>query len=680
MAKILLIDDEDKFRESMAKRLEMRGYETIQLRSGEHAVKTIRTDTEIDVILLDRNMPGASGEDVLKDVKKYRPELQVIMLTGYGSAASAMEAGKLDAYAYLEKPPELDKVINTIEDARKHKYRAMEKHDIPHVEEGDFWKWLKGTHNSRPGIIILGLLLFAAIALMPAPDRLTELLSAEKQGNMKDINMGYSDYKNMEKGESIFHYYSYKYKLGKTVENEEGKKIFVPLSLDDAAFRAKVMIGVLIVAALFWASGAVPIGITALLVGVFMYFLGVLKPNAIAQAYLKDSVIFVFGVLAFSTAITKTGLDRRIGLLLLGSSKSIPMFLFFFLPIFAVTCSFLSEHALIAFMMPVLLIIYLSSLKAAGIDEDPKLAIMLFLAVNFAANNGGPGSPAAGGRNAIMLGIMQDYGIKMSFGQWVEHGILFVPVMAILIGFYFYITCYRKSRVRKINVAAIVKQASEKIGPMTRQEYITAAVLVVLIFLWVSYSDVLGMGGPVIFAIVVLNFFRILSWKNIAKIQWEVVALYAAATAMGKGLAVTGAALLIADGFVSILPEFLRSGEGLIAAAGLFTAIATNFMSDGAAVSAIGPITVPMATIANSTVGPTSPMLVGLATAFASSFAHIFVIGTPNNAIVYTMAKNPVTGKQLVSLGDFFRHGLTVWVLSMAVLILWVIFGYWQWI
>ena len=98
-------------------------------------------------------------------------------------------------------------------------------------------------------------------------------------------------------------------------------------------------------------------------------------------------------------------------------------------------------------------------------------------------------------------------------------------------------------------------------------------------------------------------------------------------------------------------------------------------MSDGAAVSSIGPITIPMATISGS-----STWMVGLTTAFASSFAHMLVIGTPNNAIVYTMAKNPVTGAQLVKIGDFAKHGFFVFLLSMFVLWFWVILGYWQWL
>jgi sodium-dependent dicarboxylate transporter 2/3/5 len=153
-----------------------------------------------------------------------------------------------------------------------------------------------------------------------------------------------------------------------------------------------------------------------------------------------------------------------------------------------------------------------------------------------------------------------------------------------------------------------------------------------------------------------------------------VVALYAAASAMGSGLASTGAALWLADSFVSVLPDFLRSGTGLCISSSIITGILTNFMSDGATVAAVGPITVPMATLAN-----TSPLTVGLATAFASSFAHMFIIGTPNNAIAYSMAKDTETGEQLLTMKDFLVHGFAIFVLSLAVLWLWVFLGYWRW-
>ncbi len=78
----------------------------------------------------------------------------------------------------------------------------------------------------------------------------------------------------------------------------------------------------------------------------------------VAQAYAKDSVIFIFGVLALAAAISKTGLDRRIGMLLLGTSTSLRRFAFIFAPLLAVTASFLSEHALVAFIAPILMMVY----------------------------------------------------------------------------------------------------------------------------------------------------------------------------------------------------------------------------------------------------------------------------------------------------------------------------------
>ncbi len=675
MSKVLLVDDEHQFRNSLARRLELRGYETHESASGVEAVQAIRADREIDVVLLDRKMPEMSGEQVLRDIKRFRPELQVIILTGHGSMASAVEAGHLDAYSYLQKPCELDDLVDVIDAARRDKPHAMARHEVPDVERGSWLKWLVGSHGSRPGLVALGVLIVAAILLAPAPDRLMTILSAAKTGQPNDVTQGYAGYAKMKPNESIAHYYSRYAGLDKTTRAESGQKQSRPLTVNEAAFRAKVMLAVLVMAALFWASGAVPIGVTALSVGVLMYFFGVLRPDDVARAYAKDAVVFIFGVIAMASAIGKTGLDRRIGLLLLGPCKSLPRVLFLFLPLMAVVCSFVSEHALVAFIMPMLMVVYITSVRAAGFQQDRHLAVMFVLSLCFAANCGGPGSPAAGGRNAVMLGILTDYGNAPSFWQWVKYGLPFVPVMALTIGAYFYLVVRPRLKVKTLDVASIVRQANQKIGPMNRDEYITAAALVALVLMWILLSDQFGMGGPVILCLVFLNVMRVISWRDITKIPWEVVALYASAAALGKGLAVTGGALYLADVFVSFLPEFMRSGEGLAVAASLFTGLTTNFMSDGATVSAIGPITVPMATIAN-----THPWMVGFATAFGSSFAHMLIIGTPNNAIAYTMAKDPVTGEQLVRLTDFLKHGAAVLVLSLLVLWGWTFFGYWRWI
>ena len=675
MAKILLVDDEAKFRSDLAKRLNLRGYETKESENGEEAIKAARSDNDIDVVVLDLQMPGLDGEQTLSELKKYRPAIQVIMLTGHGSLESAMHTGKMEAYGYLQKPCEMGDLLEMIESAREDRPHVMARHEIPHVEKGSLKKWLVGSHNSRPGVIILGALIFTALLLSPPPQRLLDILSAPKTGEMTDINMGFAGYRQMKEGETIADYYSRKHKMYDTVVDADGGETQKNQTPFKVSVKARVMLATLIVAAMFWATGAVPVGITALMVGVLMYFSCIFEPDEIAAAYAKDAVLFVFGVLALAVAIAKTGLDRRIGLLLLGPAKSLPLLLFVFLPLLAMACSVLSEHALVAFILPLFLMVYFSALRNAGIKKDRALIVMFALVLCYSANSGGPGSPAAGGRNAIMMGILQDYNLAPTFGQWVMYGMPFVPVMALVIGGYFYLTLGRKLKVGKLNVSSIVRQASEQIGPMNRNEYITAAVLLIVVVLWIGASDTFGMGGPIILGLVVLNIMRILKWRDITSIHWEVVALYASASALGKGLAETGSALYLADGFLSILPQFMQNGSGLAMAASLFTGLTTNFMSDGATVSAIGPITVPMATISG-----THPWMVGFATAFASSFAHMLIIGTPSNAIAYAMAKDPVTGEQLVQLSDFLKHGAVVLVLSFAVLWGWTIFGYWQYI
>jgi len=673
MPTILLIDDENDFRKGLAQQLAVRNFHVLDTAHGEDAIKIVRHDNP-EVVILDQKMPGMDGIQTLKEIKKVRPEVQVIMHTGFGCTESARITGKHDVFRYIEKPCPVEDLIQAIQAALSERVNALARHEIPDIERTSIKQWLIGAHNARPGIIALGVLLFLSIACMPTPASLEFLLTSPKQGRLGEATAGYADYQKMKPGQSISDFYAAKSKLYTKRTGPDGKRIKTPIDAGQVAFRAKVMVGVLVVAALFWATGAVPIGVTALLVGVLMYFFNVFNPGDVAQAYAKDSVIFIFGVLAMAAAISKTGLDRRIGILLLGTSTNLVKFGLIFAPLLAVTASFLSEHALVAFIAPILMMAYMGAIKAAGLQKDKALVVMLMLMLTFCGNIGGPGSPAAGGRNAVMLGIFADYGVQLTFGQWVARGLPFVPVMALTIAAYFLLAVRKKILSPNVNVAAEVRRESEKIGRMTPDEYKAAFVLVLLIVLWSTVSDQFGMGGPVMLALVLLNVLGILRWKDINGIHWDVVGLYAAASAMGYGLAASGAALWLASGFVNLLPEALKAGTGLCVSTSLITGVMTNFMSDGATVAAIGPITVPMATLSG-----TSPLLVGLATAFASSFAHILIIGTPNNAIVFSVARDPDTGQQLISMKDFLIHGSAVFVLSMAVLWVWVFFGYWRW-
>ncbi|MBU1610931.1 MAG: response regulator [Proteobacteria bacterium] len=111
--KILVVDDETDFVQSLTDRLEMRKMKADVAFNGEDALQKI-ADDEPEVMVLDLKMPGMDGLEVLQRVKNAYPTTQVIILTGHGSDDSREKARKMGAYAYLEKPVEMDTLMATI--------------------------------------------------------------------------------------------------------------------------------------------------------------------------------------------------------------------------------------------------------------------------------------------------------------------------------------------------------------------------------------------------------------------------------------------------------------------------------------------------------------------------------------------------------------------------------------
>ncbi len=114
--KLLIVDDEEEFLESIAKRLEMRDFDVRTATRGARAVEIAR-DEKFDLALLDLKMPGMDGKEVLEILKKEHNYIEVIILTGHGSVDSAVDCTKLGAFGYLPKPYELEKLLETLRQA-----------------------------------------------------------------------------------------------------------------------------------------------------------------------------------------------------------------------------------------------------------------------------------------------------------------------------------------------------------------------------------------------------------------------------------------------------------------------------------------------------------------------------------------------------------------------------------
>jgi two-component system response regulator CpxR len=111
--KVLLVDDEIEFVETLAERMETRGLKVSRAYSGEECLERI-SDEKPDVVILDVLMPGKDGIETLKEIKQKYPLIEVIMLTGHGTIETAIDGLKLGAYDYLMKPTETADLVSKI--------------------------------------------------------------------------------------------------------------------------------------------------------------------------------------------------------------------------------------------------------------------------------------------------------------------------------------------------------------------------------------------------------------------------------------------------------------------------------------------------------------------------------------------------------------------------------------
>ncbi len=125
-AKVLLVDDEEEFIELMSQRLETKGLKVVAVTSGEKALSQVE-DHKFDVAVVDLAMPGIDGIETLKQIKERRDDIEVIMLTGQATVQSGIEAMKYGAIDFLEKPVDLNVLLEKIRLAKKERMRVLEQ-------------------------------------------------------------------------------------------------------------------------------------------------------------------------------------------------------------------------------------------------------------------------------------------------------------------------------------------------------------------------------------------------------------------------------------------------------------------------------------------------------------------------------------------------------------------------
>jgi len=448
-----------------------------------------------------------------------------------------------------------------------------------------------------------------------------------------------------------------------------------------AGFQVKVAVAVVAFVVGCFVTEAIPLPMVAFCIGVIALLTGIFDRETMPSLYWSDATWFIMGSLMFATAFVKTGVDRRIGIMMFGRLRnpSVRWITLIIIVIIAPLTMFMSDHALAAMFLPIGILLYTTATAASG-NDDPELAKMLMITIAMACNLGGSLAPSGAARNIIMMGYAEDmYGISIGFAQWMLYC---VPFLLMVVPLTWFVINWRfKPAITDLapSIRVVREQIEREGGRWTRPQIVSLTIFLAMLTCWITENNLLfrltgiriGIGVLAVMGAIAYMLSGIVSWRDYqTKVDWGVVWLYAGAIIFGRILITTGGAYWIASSIVQIMvPLGIASGLGLLLSGNIMTGLLTQVMADGPACAAVGPVTLAMAGI----VHPGTAMIpfVAMSTSIASSLAYCLIIGTPPNAIVY--ASGYLTQR------DYLRAGLILFVTNLVALLL-LAATYWSWL
>src|SRR5688572_15424214 len=130
MARILVVDDQEMMRDSLAANLAREGHEVIATHDGTVAVTRLEGSARFDLLITDLKMPKMTGIELLAEAKRVRPDMPVVLMTAFATVQTAVEAMKLGAYDYIQKPFDGDEIKHLVDRTLEHNRLIKENHAL----------------------------------------------------------------------------------------------------------------------------------------------------------------------------------------------------------------------------------------------------------------------------------------------------------------------------------------------------------------------------------------------------------------------------------------------------------------------------------------------------------------------------------------------------------------------
>lgn len=420
----------------------------------------------------------------------------------------------------------------------------------------------------------------------------------------------------------------------------------LPAGVNELARRCAT---IFVVAAIFWATEALPLYATSLCVLALMV-LGLATDGGIAEnlptrsawptdeqgqpialpagaffkSFASPVIILFMGGFLLSAAVTKHGLDKVIAARMLRPFTGGPLRMILAVMLISGFLSMWMSNTATAAMMLAIVMPVVNRL-----DTEKGFGRGLILAVPFGANIGGLGTPIGTPPNAVALAAIRQEGIHLTFLDWMLLGVPAAVALTFIAGvmLYFFYPLKRP----------LPDDVIEPTGKMGSTGWWTAAVMLAAIALWLTGNWTgISADAVALLAAAALTALRLLDASDVDSINWNILLLMWGGLSLGEAMQDTGLSTWIVSLPIGDLDGFALASVIVVLAAGLST-----FMSNTAAATLIVPMAIALSP-------PGSPVL-AILTAFACSFAMAMPISTPPNAIAF--ATGQVTVGSLLKIG-----------------------------
>uniref|UniRef100_A0A7C3YZT4 SLC13/DASS family transporter n=1 Tax=Desulfobacca acetoxidans TaxID=60893 RepID=A0A7C3YZT4_9BACT len=431
-------------------------------------------------------------------------------------------------------------------------------------------------------------------------------------------------------------------------------------------WEGKMALGLFLMAGIWWVFEVMPIGATAIAIGLFQVLFYIRTANEALKDFLDPSVWFIFGSVVIGSAFTASGLTKRMAykmLYLVGENTKLIL-----LGTFIVTAAMtllMAHTAVAAALFPLLMAI---NALYTDSDQPTRFGKGLFIGMAWAAGAGSIITFLGAARGVAAAGMFKEFtGQDIGFFELTWYmfplGILMVFLIWLIIIF-----CFRPERPRIVGLRQKAKVLARELGPLNNKEkfVIFTMVAIITLFMLKSFAPVkvfkdLDRAGIMLIATVAFFLTRVLTVDDMETISWNIILLFGGAMSIGFCLWKTGAAQWLA---VHWLTMFLQAPPLVfILGIAFFVLVMTNFIMNVAAIAIALPVSLVIAQYLG--VAPHVILFASLATA---GMPFNLLIGAAPNAIAYE-------SRQFTT-AEFFLYG---WIPSIVLMLVLGAFVWYIW-